>query len=249
MITFLQHSDPLIPHYRDGAFNFQRGALCTMDRNIHSFFFHGIAETHVAHHLCSKIPHYHAWDATAALKAKLGSHYLQTDENAWVSLWKVFNECRVCCFPFRFFPFYLLDVVPLHTLKPCSSRFMFQFVEDDGDVVFWKNAKGQAHRRLGSPSSKGSVSDSGVEINDVSAASNWYAPRHRDACIGPGKTVVTWLVTENEASSGWDKGQRLTPWLAGKILRSSSGWLRVLSLPILRFLRFSFFHWSPVLTN
>jgi len=39
MITFLQHSDPLIPHYRDGAFNFQRGALCTMDRNIHSFFF------------------------------------------------------------------------------------------------------------------------------------------------------------------------------------------------------------------
>jgi len=138
MITFLQHSDPLIPHYRDGAFNFQRGALCTMDRNIHSFFFHGIAETHVAHHLCSKIPHYNAWDATAALKAKLGPHYLQTDENAWVSLWKSFNECR--------------------------------FVEDDGDVVFWKNAKGQAHRRLGSPGSKGSVSDSGVEINDVSAA-------------------------------------------------------------------------------
>jgi len=92
----------------------------------------------VAHHLCSKIPHYNAWDATAALKAKLGPHYLQTDENAWVSLWKVFNECR--------------------------------FVEDDGDVVFWKNAKGQAHRRLGSPGSKGSVSDSGVEINDVSAA-------------------------------------------------------------------------------
>ncbi|KAI9626409.1 hypothetical protein H4Q26_017872 [Puccinia striiformis f. sp. tritici PST-130] len=140
MITFLQHTDPLIPHYRDGAFNFQRGALCTIDRNIHSFFFHGIAETHVAHHLCSKIPHYNAWDATAAIKEKLGKHYHQTDENAWLSLWKVYNQCR--------------------------------FVEDEGDVVFWKNAKGQAARRLGSPGSKGSVSDSGVEINDVSTTQN-----------------------------------------------------------------------------
>ncbi|PLW07902.1 hypothetical protein PCANC_13792 [Puccinia coronata f. sp. avenae] len=138
MITFLQHTDPLLPHYRDGAFNYQRGALCTVDRNIHGFFFHGIAETHVAHHLCSKIPHYHAWDATDALKAKLGPHYHQTDENAWVSLWKVYNQCR--------------------------------FVEDEGDVVFWKNAKGQAHCRLGNSGSKESVSDSGVEVNDAAAA-------------------------------------------------------------------------------
>ncbi|WAR51680.1 hypothetical protein PtB15_1B116 [Puccinia triticina] len=95
MITFLQHNDPMLPHYREGAFNFQRGALCTIDRNIHGFFFHGIAETHVAHHICSKIPHYHAWDATEAIKAKLGAHYRKSDENAWVSLWKVYNQCRV----------------------------------------------------------------------------------------------------------------------------------------------------------
>lgn len=137
MITYLQHTDPTLPHYRDGAFNFQRGALCTMDRNLHGFFFHGISETHVVHHLCSKIPHYHAWDATRALKAKLGSHYHHSDENPWKSLWKCYNECR--------------------------------FVEDEGDVVFFKNSKGQAAIRLGSPTSKGSVSDSGVDVNDATS--------------------------------------------------------------------------------
>lgn len=61
MVTFLQHTDPALPHYRDGEWNFQRGALCTVDRNTFGFvgpyLFHGIAETHVLHHLCSKIPH------------------------------------------------------------------------------------------------------------------------------------------------------------------------------------------------
>ncbi|CAH7684807.1 fatty acid desaturase-domain-containing protein [Phakopsora pachyrhizi] len=132
LITFLQHTDPLLPHYREGAFNFQRGALSTMDRKIHGFFTHGLAETHVAHHLCSKIPHYHAWDATEALKAKLGDHYCSTDENFWYSLWKNFRQCR--------------------------------FVEDEGDVVFYKNAKGQAHRRVINKNIAESVSDSGVDL-------------------------------------------------------------------------------------
>ncbi|EGG03265.1 uncharacterized protein MELLADRAFT_75337 [Melampsora larici-populina 98AG31] len=133
LITFLQHTDPLLPHYREGAFNFQRGALATMDRKIHGFFTHGLAETHVAHHLCSKIPHYHAWEATDALKAKLGPHYQSTDENYWVSLWKAFRHCR--------------------------------FVEDEGDVVFYKNAKGQALIRL--KESDGSPSDSGIEVDQA----------------------------------------------------------------------------------
>jgi len=134
LITFLQHTDPLLPHYREGAFNFQRGAISTMDRKIHGFFTHGLAETHVAHHLCSKIPHYNAWEATEALKAKLGEHYSSTDENYWYSLWKCFRQCR--------------------------------FVEDEGDVVFYKNAKGKAARRY-VPRSNGSssVSDSGVDVD------------------------------------------------------------------------------------
>jgi len=134
MITYLQHTDPQLPHYRDGEFSFQRGALCTIDRNIHGFFFHGIAETHVAHHLCSKIPHYNAWDATAALKAKLGPHYHQTDENCWKSLFKSYSQCR--------------------------------FVEDEGDVVFYKNAKGKAARAVVMQDKKGNVSDSGIDVTD-----------------------------------------------------------------------------------
>ncbi|KAH9467253.1 hypothetical protein MJO28_000158 [Puccinia striiformis f. sp. tritici] len=134
LITFLQHTDPLLPHYREGAFNFQRGAMSTMDRNIHGFFTHGLAETHIAHHLCSKIPHYNAWEATDALKAKLGHHYSSTDENYWYSLWKCFRQCR--------------------------------FVEDEGDVVFYKDARGKAARRY-VPRGNGSasVSDSGVDVD------------------------------------------------------------------------------------
>ena len=71
MITFLQHTDPLLPHYRSEEFTFPRGALATLDRNLlgdlGSFMgwigataTHGISETHVAHHVSSKIPHYNA---------------------------------------------------------------------------------------------------------------------------------------------------------------------------------------------
>ena len=71
LITFLQHTDPLLPHYRPPEFTFVRGALATLDRNllgdlgpvmgwIGAHATNGISETHVAHHVCSKIPHYNA---------------------------------------------------------------------------------------------------------------------------------------------------------------------------------------------
>jgi omega-6 fatty acid desaturase (delta-12 desaturase) len=71
LITFLQHTDPLLPHYRSEEFTFPRGALATLDRTllgdlgsfmgwIGSTVTHGISETHVAHHVSSKIPHYNA---------------------------------------------------------------------------------------------------------------------------------------------------------------------------------------------
>jgi len=85
-ITFLQHTDPELPHYREGEFNFQRGALCTKDRNIWNTTLHGISNTHVLHHLKSSIPHYHADEATAALKEKLGDYYTFTDEHWLVAL-------------------------------------------------------------------------------------------------------------------------------------------------------------------
>lgn len=99
MITFLQHTDPILPHYDADTWTFPRGALCTIDRKwlgpiVGPYLLHGIAETHVAHHISSKIPHYNAWEATEALKQRLGEHYHCTDENVFVSLWKTVRKCR-----------------------------------------------------------------------------------------------------------------------------------------------------------
>jgi len=40
-----------------------------------------------------------------------------------------------------------------------------QFVEDTGDVVFYKNSKGQAQRRLATP--EDDISDSGVDVGNI----------------------------------------------------------------------------------
>ncbi|KAF7302105.1 FA-desaturase domain-containing protein [Mycena indigotica] len=146
LITFLQHTDPLLPHYRAPQFNFQRGALATLDRSllgdlgsvaawIGAHATCGISETHVTHHICSKIPHYNAWEATDALREKVlrpaGVRW-EGAAGGWAEMYRVFRECR--------------------------------FVEDEGDVVFYKNARGLAKARpvfndLG-------ASDSGIEIFD-----------------------------------------------------------------------------------
>ncbi len=61
-ITLLQHTHPKLPHYNDKEWDWLRGALCTVDRSFGflDFFFHHIADTHVAHHLFSQMPHYNA---------------------------------------------------------------------------------------------------------------------------------------------------------------------------------------------
>ncbi len=60
MLTYLQHTDPTLPHYRAGEWTFARGALCTMDRNmlgpVGPYLMHGITETHICHHLVSIRP-------------------------------------------------------------------------------------------------------------------------------------------------------------------------------------------------
>jgi omega-6 fatty acid desaturase (delta-12 desaturase) len=72
--------------------------LCTIDRNLGgalgAFILHGICETHVSHHVCSKIPHYNAWEATEALKSVLGDHYMKSDDNMYYSLVNNYKECK-----------------------------------------------------------------------------------------------------------------------------------------------------------
>mmetsp|Transcript_46417 Transcript_46417/g.119804 ORF Transcript_46417/g.119804 Transcript_46417/m.119804 type:complete len:345 (+) Transcript_46417:153-1187(+) len=63
LITQLQHTTRALPHYNDTEWTWLRGALATVDRSYGSFynhFFHHISDTHVVHHLFSRLPHYHA---------------------------------------------------------------------------------------------------------------------------------------------------------------------------------------------
>ena len=98
---------------------------------------HGISETHVAHHVSSKIPHYHAWEATDALRALFAKHgiHLQGRPGSWGEVYRVFRECK--------------------------------FVEDEGDIVFYKNARGLAATRPAFADNN--ASDSGIEIFDKEA--------------------------------------------------------------------------------
>jgi len=144
LITFLQHTDPLLPHYRAPEFTFPRGALSTFDRKLlgdlgsipawlGATITHGICETHVLHHVSSKIPHYNAWEASDALRQRLLRSGIKLDGGAagWAQVYKVVRECR--------------------------------FVEDEGSVVFYKNARGLAAVRPVFPDS--CASDSGIEVD------------------------------------------------------------------------------------
>ncbi|THH30039.1 hypothetical protein EUX98_g4144 [Antrodiella citrinella] len=143
LITFLQHTDPLLPHYRAPEFTFTRGALSTLDRNllgdlgpimawIGACTTHGISETHVLHHVSSKIPHYNAWEAADALRKRLEQSglKLQGRPGGWAEVYRVYKACK--------------------------------FVEDEGDIVFYKDAHGFAYTRPVFNDS--GASDSGVEF-------------------------------------------------------------------------------------
>ncbi|TXT13533.1 hypothetical protein VHUM_00900 [Vanrija humicola] len=133
-ITFLQHTDPLLPHYSAKTWTFARGALATVDRKflgpIGKYVFHGICETHVSHHTASRIPHYNAWEATDALKKFLGVHYQESDENMLYSFYRIYRECL--------------------------------FIEDGEDIAFFKNASGLA-AKVGIEEG-GNISDSGLDL-------------------------------------------------------------------------------------
>ena len=61
LLSDFSHTE--LPHYSDDEWDWLRGALATVDRSygrLLNTLHHHIADTHVAHHLFSTMPHYHA---------------------------------------------------------------------------------------------------------------------------------------------------------------------------------------------
>ncbi len=112
LITYLQHTDVFVPHFRGKEWNWLRGALCTVDRSFGPLLdhtFHHITDTHVVHHLFSKMPFYHAQEATKAVRGVLGQYYLKDDTPIARALYRAYSNC--------------------------------QFIEDEGETIFYKNVK------------------------------------------------------------------------------------------------------------
>jgi omega-6 fatty acid desaturase (delta-12 desaturase) len=95
LITYLQHTHPALPHYDSSEWDWLRGALATMDRDygVLNKIFHNITDTHVAHHLFSTMPHYHAMEATKAIKPILGDYYQFDPTPVAKATWREAKEC------------------------------------------------------------------------------------------------------------------------------------------------------------
>jgi hypothetical protein len=98
LYTWLHHTSKDMPHFGDDEWTWVRGALCTIDRPYGPFdwMHHEIGSTHVAHHLFSMLPCYHAREATAALKKFLEPkglyHYDATPFP--IAAWRIGKECH-----------------------------------------------------------------------------------------------------------------------------------------------------------
>lgn len=95
LVTFLHHSEPDIPWYRNDDWYFLKGALSTIDRDYGWFNpIHHHIGTHVAHHIFLGIPHYHLKTATAAIKPILGDYYRSSNEPIWRSFVRSYWACH-----------------------------------------------------------------------------------------------------------------------------------------------------------
>ncbi|KAI4869190.1 Delta(12) fatty acid desaturase [Hypoxylon rubiginosum] len=100
-ITFLQHTDPSLPHYKPESWNYVRGAAATIDREfgfIGRQLMHGIIETHVLHHYVSTIPFYNADEASEAIKKVMGRHYRSDTKGGSIgfitAMWRSARMCQ-----------------------------------------------------------------------------------------------------------------------------------------------------------
>ena len=97
--TWLHHTHVDMPHFGPDEFSFLRGAISTIDRPraygpLINHLHHHIGATHVAHHVCSAVPHYRAEALRDALIPVLGQRYCVDDTPIWKALYLVARDCR-----------------------------------------------------------------------------------------------------------------------------------------------------------
>ena len=94
--TWLHHTDSDVPHLSHSDFSFMRGAFLSIDRpygKIINFLHHNIGSSHVVHHVCPTIPHYHAKKATIAIKKAFNKVYLYNPDPIHKALWNIACNC------------------------------------------------------------------------------------------------------------------------------------------------------------
>ncbi|EGN92175.1 hypothetical protein SERLA73DRAFT_191523 [Serpula lacrymans var. lacrymans S7.3] len=120
MLTYLHHSDPTIPHYRTKEWSFLRGAAATVDRPLLGY---------------------------------LGRFFLHN-----------VSHDHVAHHFFSMIPFYNQPQVTEHVKSVLRENYNYDstntfralyrtfteccFIEDDGDIVFYKNKDGETQRKL-----------------------------------------------------------------------------------------------------
>ncbi|MCP3985769.1 MAG: fatty acid desaturase, partial [bacterium] len=96
LVTYLHHTDPAVPWYREEAWTPLLGALATVDRSYGVFeALHHHAGSHTAHHLFPEIPHHELRRATDALRPVLGEALRESRDPIWRALITSARSCQV----------------------------------------------------------------------------------------------------------------------------------------------------------
>lgn len=94
--TWLHHTSPDTPHFEGSEWSYVRGAFCSIDRPygaLINLVHHNIGSTHAVHHLFSRVPHYHAVEATEAVRDAFPDFYRFDPTPVPVALWQTAREC------------------------------------------------------------------------------------------------------------------------------------------------------------
>ncbi|OCB90298.1 hypothetical protein A7U60_g2472 [Sanghuangporus baumii] len=89
MIVSLQHTDIMLPRYRDGAYTFARGALVTVDRELL-----GWQGKFFLHYASPCFSRYHLEEATQYARKVLGDDYISCDTSGFKALWENALRCQ-----------------------------------------------------------------------------------------------------------------------------------------------------------